>query len=90
MCQKENYEEKLSPNFTASRITHNQMYLTLSLQDGFCLADPTFLNKVSKHKRLEFKQSCSMKPALTRLVTQRWNDLGEGEELLTLLGEEVT
>lgn len=32
MCQKENYEAKLSPNFTESSITHNQMYLTQACQ----------------------------------------------------------
>lgn len=47
MCQNENYEAKLSSNFTESSITHNQMYLTLSLLDCFCLAEPTFLNKAS-------------------------------------------
>lgn len=87
MYQKENYETKLLPNFTESCITHNQMYLTSSLLGGFCLSNPTFPNKATGHKRLEVKQSCCMKSALTKLFAQRWKDLGEGEELLILIGE---
>lgn len=63
------------------------MYLTSSLLDGFCLANPTFPNKASRRKRLEVKQSCCMKPALTRLFAQRQKDMGEGKELSILLGE---
>lgn len=87
MCQKENYEAKLSLNFTKSSITCNQIYLTSSLLDSFCMANPTFPNKANEHKRLEVKQSGCMKPAFTRLFTWTQKYLGKGEELLTLLGE---